>query len=305
MQKQDLSAGRVRCQRLAISLFANLLLLMLFSCEIDHGLEPIRTRITGKVIFDKPPTGSNISEIRVVAAKTFPPVNLTTDIILSDKLDLQQDTLSNGTVETPFEIVAPSGIYPAVGVLWREAGQSWELTNILGLYTQGLDFSPIEITLDEENPVVDDIVINAITSFTKRTAFIEGTITTKGTWPADTDLLALAVFPIVPNPANSLDFIQLQAFDITIPIFRDTPFSFRTRVPADTYPFISVFWKGKSGGLLDIRAVGFYSCGSDSTLPGTITVPENTTISGIDITIDLDSLPSGVRYQLESELCTN
>ena len=277
--------------------------LLLPACDVNHGLTPIRSSISGSVSFQGPPIGTNVAEIRVAATKVFPPLNLTTDIIYGEKIVIDPDSLADGVQEVPFEIKAPLGTYPAVGVLWRESGRSWEVTNILGLYTDPLSFAPKPVTLSDDTLDVTDVAIVANTSYTQRNAFIEGEITFEGEWPPDTEIMALAVFPIVPNPQNPFDFLTLQALDIAVPIFREGSYNYRTRVPGGTYPFVSVFWKGKAGGLLDIRAIGFHACPGDSLSPRTVIVPENSTATGVDIVVKLESLPGGVKYNLGASMC--
>ncbi|MFQ5629891.1 MAG: hypothetical protein ACE5I1_14085 [bacterium] len=274
------------------------------SCEVDHGLAPIQTKIMGHVIFDGPPPGSNVAEVRVAATKNFPPQNLTTDVIYSNQLEFSRDPDRTQPDTARFEISAPPGEYQAIGVLWREGGRSWEITNIVGLYTDPAALAPKKVVLSEETPVVDSISIGADWQLAQRNSFIEGEIDFTGEWPEDTEILALAVFPIVPNPDKPLEFLTLQSLDIAIPMFRAEPFQYRTRVPGGTFKFIAVFFKGKSGGLFDVRAIGFHSCPNDSTLPKSVVVPDNATVTGVDIVVDLTSLPGGARYRLDGGECS-
>lgn len=274
---------------------------LLLSCNIDHGLEPIQTRIKGIVEFSGPAPGEQVAEVRVAATKNFPPQNLTTDLLYSNQLEIRRE--QSGSYSVPFEIAAPPGAYPAIGVLWRESGKSWEITNILGIYTDPAALAPKKVVVDEDHPVVDSVIIGADWTLAQRTSFLEGDIYFKGEWPEDTEILALGVFPIIPNPGNPLEFLTLQALDIAIPLFRSEPFHYRTRVPAGTFRFIAVFWKGKSGGLFDIRAIGFHACANDSTIPRPVVVAENSTASGIDISVDLSSLPGGARYRFDTFGC--
>jgi hypothetical protein len=50
-----------------------LILTLLFSCEIDHGLYPTSYSIKGKVIFFKGKPPENTDRIEVFALKEFPP----------------------------------------------------------------------------------------------------------------------------------------------------------------------------------------------------------------------------------------
>lgn len=291
-----------RQKKFLLFLAAPWLLLVQSGCDIDHGLAPITTKIRGKVEFSGPAPLGNVSEVRVAAAKIFPPVNLTSDLLYSNQLEINRDTSRTDSYIIDFEISATEGEYPAVGVLWREGGKSWEITNILGLYTDLGSLGPKPITVTAEGQS-EEILIPADWGLSHRTAFIEGDIHFKGEWPADTELLAAASFPIIPNPDNPFDFLTLQSLNIAIPTFVDGPIPYRLRVPVGTHKFISVFYKGRSGGLFDIRAVGFHSCPDDSTMPRAVTVGHEETASDIDIIVDLESLPAGARYSLEGGEC--
>ncbi|MFQ5632589.1 MAG: hypothetical protein ACE5I1_27795, partial [bacterium] len=109
--------------------FLGAIVIFSLSCEIDHGLAPIQTKIMGHVIFDGPSPGSNVAEVRVAATKNFPPQNLTTDVIYSNQLEFSRDPGRTQPDTARFEISAPPGEYQALGVLWRESGRSWEITN--------------------------------------------------------------------------------------------------------------------------------------------------------------------------------
>ena len=285
-------------RRCRLALLVAAALLGTFACDIEHGLAPIQTKIRGIVVFDGPPPGSNVAEVRVAATKNFPPQNLTTDLLYSNQLQFNRDPNRVGPDTVAFEISAPPGTYPAIGVLWREGGKSWEITNIIGIYTDLAVLAPKEVVVDEQTPIVDDVSIFGDWQLARRNAFLEGDIHFKGEWPPDSEILALAVFPIVPDPNNQLEFLTLQALDFAIPKFREEPFHYRTRIPAGTFKFIAVFWKGKSSGIFDIRAIGFHSCPNDSTAPKTVVVPDGGTVTGVDITVDLSSLPGGAHYRL-------
>lgn len=280
-----------------------LLLVGAIGCNFGHGIKPIETGIAGEVVFTGPPPEANVAEIRVVATKRFPPENLTSDLIFSNQLPLRRDRPADQADTVRFEIAANPGLYPATGVLWREAGADWDISNILGLYTDPASFAPRPVEISEAQPVVSDICINADLQLTRRNAFLTGTLSFTGAWPEDTELLALTAFPIVPRPDNPLEFLQVQAIDIAVPVFTEAPFQYRMRVPGGSYKFIAVFWKGKSGGLESIRAVGFFACPDSSMLPAGVKVEENATASGIDMLVDLESLPAGVRYLSDSNGC--
>lgn len=256
------------------------------SCNYDHGIDPIRTKISGHVTFmGQAPW--YVSEVRVAVAKRFPPVDLTQDLLYSEQLPKNQNRVD-------YEILAAPGVYAAAGVIWRRGGEAWTLSNILGLYTEPGSFVPASIIISQEVPVADSVDMLANWDLALRDAYIEGDVTFVGQWPADTEILALAMFSIVPQ--SQLDFLSVKALDINVPL-RVPSFHYRTPVTSGEYKFISIFWKGKNTSLFDIRAIGFYRSPADTTKPGSVSVGSGATASGIDFIADFNTLPDGVRYK--------
>lgn len=286
-----------------------LTLLLLFGggCDYDHGLDPIPYRIKGTVIFDDVIPPWYVREARVAIAKRFPPENLATDLIYSDPLPFNRDTLRTRPDTLHYELVVDPGTYPAAGVLWRRNGASWDIANILGIY--GLDFtsgsfSPKPITINAAQPIADSVNVYASWELTKRDAIIEGDITFKGEWPQGpegTEIVAIAFFPIIPK--TQLDFLSVKALDINVPLLRQEPFHYRTAVGSGEYKFIALFWKGKKTSIFDIRTIGFYHCPNDSLQPKSLQVGANETKSGIDFTVDFSTLPAGVNFKKENGDC--
>lgn len=269
-------------------------------CDFNHGVEPIRTKITGAIIFDGiPPWYAR--EARVVLAKKFPPDNLLTDLVYSDPLPFNKDDTRTHPDTVRYELVAQAGVYPAVGVLWRRSGQPWDIANVIGLYVSQTELSPKSVVIDDATPIVSGVDVNVDWRLALRDAYLAGEISFRGEWPSDTEILALAVFPIVPK--SSLDFLSVKALDINIPLFRAEPYKFRTAVASGTYKFITVFWKGKKTNIFDIRAIGFYACPTDSTLPKSVTVGADSTATGIDFVLDFSTLPTGAVYRKDGADC--
>ncbi len=270
------------------------------ACEIDHGLKPIQTKITGRILFQNPPP-PYAAEARVVATRRFPPENLTSDVLFSGKLSFRRDLPASAIDTVHYEIVAEAGEYPAVGVLWRRSGEEWNITNILGIYTDPLQFAPKPVIIDEQHPVVEHVDILADWELAYRDAFVEGDIYFVGEWPENTEILALGMFPIIPK--NQIEFLTIKALDITIPLFRSEPYHYRTPVASGTYKFIAVFWKGKGSAIFDIKAIGFHACPTDSLQPREVQVASGETVTGVDIVVDFSTLPGGVRYNKQGGPC--
>jgi len=284
-----------------------LLLLSLFGCDYDHGIDPIPYRIKGTVIFDNVVPPGYVREARIAVAKRFPPENLAADLIYSDPLQFNRDTLRAQPDTLHYELVVDPGNYPAAGVLWRKSGASWDIANILGIY--GIDFSsgsltPKPIVINNNRPIVDSVNVYASWELTKRDAIVEGDIAFKGEWPQGpegTEIVALAFFPIIPK--TQLDFLSVKALDINVPLFRQEPFHYRTAVGSGDYKFIALFWKGKKTSIFDIRTVGFYHCSNDSLQPRSLQVGPNETKSGINFTVDFSTLPAGVNFRKDGGDC--
>lgn len=279
------------------------LLLLFVGCGYDHGVDPIPYRIKGTVIFNSVPPWY-VREARIALAKRFPPENLATDLVYSDPLQFNRDTTRTQPDTLHYELVVDPGTYPAAGVLWRKSGASWDIANILGVY--GIDFStgslsPKPIVINDAHQIADSVNIFASWELTKRDAIIEGDLTFKGAWPRDTEIVAVAFFPIVPR--TQLDFLSVKALDINVPLFRTQPFHYRTAVGSGDYKFIALFWKGKNTSIFDIRTVGFYRCSGDSLLPKSVQVAASASQSAIDFSVDFSTLPTGVNFKKDGADC--
>jgi hypothetical protein len=140
-----------------ISLCAVAVILSL-SCEVDHGLGPSKTKITGQVKFNNQANRpDNVDEVRVVttAATDLTDLNLG-DFYSSTAVRFDLDS-------TRFEIAAPVGTYPLIGVLWKARGKNWDINNIIGIYNPKCDntLDPLSVQLTAESPVADSVNICA------------------------------------------------------------------------------------------------------------------------------------------------
>ena len=264
---------------------------LVLSCNYDHGMDPVHTKISGEVVFENGPPPGYVREAVFIAAKKLPPDNLLTDVAFSDPLLFDRDTARTVPDTVKYELIVDAGTYAASGVLWRRENESWDIANILGVYTAPGQITPKEIELTQEHPVADSVNIFANWDLAKRDAYIEGTITFKDEWPANTEIVALAFYPIVPR--NQFEYlIYLQGLDINIKKF--VPMHhFRTAVSSGEYKFIALFWFGKGASLANIRAVGFYDCPTDSLIPQKLLAPGGETIGGVNFDVYFSSLQDG------------
>jgi len=273
-------------------------------CHYDHGIDPIITRVSGNVIFmgkfpDPKTTPVRVREVRVALVKRFPPENLVTDLVYSDELLFSKDTSRTEPDTIHYELSVEAGTYAAAGVLWRESGKPWDIANIIGIYTDPNELTPKPIVVKPDS-IVDGIDIIADWSLTWRDAIIEGDITFVDPWPRDTEIVAVAFFPIIPR--TTFDFLKLRALDINVK--KDTTVAhYRTRVGSGTYKFIALFWKGKKISILESRAIGFYRCETDSLRPKPVVVETGGERAGVDFKAYFSTLPHGVNFKKDEAPC--
>lgn len=299
----------------AALLVAGVALLLSTSCEYDHGIDPIRTRIKGSIIFAGATPG-NVREARLVVVKNLPPENLTTDVIFSDPLPFKRNNTSGVDDTVHYELVVEQGVYPIAGVLWRPSDKSWDIANIIGLYLKlNLQNLSVDTKVDVQAPLgADSIDVYANWDLARRDAEIAGSIDFKGQWREDTDLFVIGCYSSIPR--NSLEFLTgllsgSAAFQLVFQRAAVDSLPYRIQVNSQAgagtdrglYKFIALFWKGKVTSLSDIRAIGMYRCDGDSTLPRfAATFPDSTT-SNIDFSADFSTLPAGINYRKDGALC--
>ncbi len=136
---------------------ALIFILFLFTaCEIDHGLGTLDSRITGRVIFlnrDKRP--DYVESVRIVAAVNLPPQSLGDVVFTNTSVNLSKDN-------PEYYVPAPPATYQLVAAVWKEKGQAWNYSKILGFY--GFDpvnftFDSVKVVLTKEQPVAQNIDI--------------------------------------------------------------------------------------------------------------------------------------------------
>jgi len=304
----------MRSKRLVAVLPALVLSLIATSCDYDHGIDPIRTKIKGNIVFAGAYPG-NISEARLVVVKKLPPENLTTDVI-SEPLSFNRGKQPGVNDTVNYELLVEPGVYPIAGVLFRPSGEALNIANIMGLYLKINRDLTIDTKIEvDQPPGKDSVNIFANWDLARRDAAITGTIDFKGQWRLDTNFFVLACYSNIPK--SSLEFFTewisagKAAFQL---VFQSTPVdSLRYSVRVNSqlgdgadrgkYKFTALFWIGKTSNLADIRAIGFYRCDNDSTFPRFAASVKDSTISGIDFSADFSTLPDGVKYEKDGALC--
>jgi hypothetical protein len=272
-----------KSRRKIFYIIISLLYFITASCHIDTGLEPTKSGFKGTVHFkDKWP--ENTDQVIVVASTKFPPTVIT-EIVLGEPLPLFQDSVQ-------YEIYTPPEKFAAVGVVWKEKDQPWDVTNIIGIYFDSPNhFVPGSIDIKNREEMIDSVNITAELSKAKRKvdSRVQGRIIVKGQWPPLAEsVLVAASHTILPSSLLDISF----GFPIAAP-FDTTDYSLP--IQPGSYALIGalVIETGASIGFESIK--GIYKKKPTDFLPGTVKIGTDTTIvKNIDILIDFDNPPFGL-----------
>jgi hypothetical protein len=265
---------------------------LLWSCELDQGLGPSKTKIRGHIIFMDPaerPDSTIIEDVRVVATASLPPAGFG-EVYISGPVKYKTNTPT-------FEISAPLGTYSAIGVLWKPVNRDWSFTNLLGIYDVKLfppEFTLKSVQLTEEHPVVDTVDISAYWSFSQFDARVEGELTVLGNWPADTEIVLLGAFATIPD-LSDVGSLLASLGGLPLPISNGaTQRPYGLAVRNGEYKFVAVFWKGRYTDWDEIRLVGYYRDPRDASRPGTVDLRDAPGVDGINFVADFNTLPDGL-----------
>jgi hypothetical protein len=236
------------------------------SCEFNTGLEPTQSGLRGTVYFsnEKP---AETDQVIVVASTVFPPSNIT-QIVQSEPLSLSADSAN-------YEIWIPPTDFAAVGVVWKQIGQPWDVTNIIGIYfPTDNKFSPGSVDITTRNTVAEPINIEADYSVAKRKvdSYIEGSLKVNGDWPENAiSVLVVASNKLVPTGLLDVSFGQpiSAGFDST---------TYRLNVQPGNYSLIGclVLQENEPIGFESIKGI-YYKKPSDF-FPGKVTIESDTTV---------------------------
>jgi hypothetical protein len=273
--------GKIRILFLCI-IIPGLLALLIPNCRIDHGLEPVNSKIMGNLFFHGA-IPRYTDEVRVAVLKTFPPSDIA-ELLFSEKIAALVDTVA-------YEIYLPPGTYAMVAAIWKAHNEPWNLSDIIGLYGGffiGDQLVPIfqSVTLEDNYTVLDSIDIETNLNRVNRDSKIEGTVTFKGSWPDNTGVIGVGAFTGIPAQGDYIDYyLKNVDIDYTLPVFVNSA-DYQLRVHStDTLRYIAVLWIDNTYDLTTIRDIGFYTDPGDSTQPGTVTAPADSTLYGVDIQV--------------------
>jgi hypothetical protein len=271
--------------------------LLLLACNIDHGLEPIRSKIGGRVVFTGDQNPDLTDEVRVAVIKQFPPRDIK-ELLFSDIILRNRDRLP--VAPRPWEIYLAPGSYEIVAVVWKANNESWNISDIIGIYGGAFlgdqlippfPFKPIVIP--ESGGVIDTLTLVANLNRVNRDATVEGTITFKGPWPSNTGVVAIGAFIDVPRQGDVFDYLlKNAALDYSVPIHVDRA-EFRLRVRStEILRYIAVMWIADSYDFATIRDIGSYRDPADPAKPGVV-APKSGRTQGIDINVDFSDMGGG------------
>lgn len=249
-----------------------------FFCDVNTGLEPTQSGISGTVYFEND-WPAQTDQVMVVASTVFPPTALQ-DIIMSEPLDTFVDSARYVIWTNPQQ-------FAAIGVVWKEKDQPWDVTNIIGIYFPTADhFSPGRVTIPNRKTLVDSIDIQADLSLARRKvdSGLEGTLTVNGDWPDGAQsVLMVASRTILPTSLLEITFgAPIDAgFDTT---------TYSLTVLPDTYRLIGALVVEQDSPISFDSIKGMYKKRPGDLFPAPITVPDDTSrIAGVDIVIDFES----------------
>ncbi len=252
-----------------------LILLLLLSCKLDHGLAPLPGKLTVEVIFWDEAVPEDTEGVYLFVAPEFPPHAINELFLSPNSIPLDNDTVYA-------EIDLPYGRYEAVGLWWYNRKTESNLADVLTIKLNAEDFMPAVFHITPEEPHQEIRLYGDLFSV-DRDAAIEGTITFNGPFPENT--LATAIGAYVQKPERSIDYlIYLKSMDFSV----DTnPFHYRLPVESSgSVRYLAVFWLSDRAGLGDFKTVGFYEDPANPGQPGAIQLQKDQTITGIDIDCD-------------------
>jgi hypothetical protein len=282
---------RMASRNVLLFLLAGWAFCFLLRCEVDHGLQPIHSKIGGQIRFTGDRVPLDTDEIRVALIKDFPPRDIK-ELLFSDMVPFRaHDTV---LVETPvpWEIFAPPGEYEMVAVIWKENNESWNISNVVGVYggffLGDMLFPTYKtVIVPSAHSEIDTLSIHANLNRVNRDAKISGTIAFKGDWPQNTGIVGVGAFVEVPRKGDLLDYyLKNAALDYGVTTFvREYKYQLRVR-SADTLKYVAVIWINSSYDLTSIREIGFYADPKDPSKPGTVQAPRGMITGDVDITVD-------------------
>lgn len=165
--------------KLLFSILLSLGLCLSLTCNINHGLEPLRSSIEGQITFSGT-WPAEAEEVRLVSAKKFPPTGIA-DIAIGENLPADVSTYN-------YKYYLDPGEYKLIGIIWRAKNSTWDILSICSIYFDGTDsLSQGEITLASDTSTVCGINMHVDRNKARKITDtkIQGNIKFNGEWPDD------------------------------------------------------------------------------------------------------------------------
>ncbi|MBN2356671.1 hypothetical protein JXO59_11210, partial [candidate division KSB1 bacterium] len=200
---------------------------------------------------------------------------------LGEALPIFQDTVDYVFYLSPTSL-------QAVGVVWKQQGQEWDPTNIIGLFFPTSNhLSPGKVEIPDRETMLENIDMEADLSKAKRKvdSTIEGKLRVQGTWPenAQSVVMVASTAPFLPTSLLDLSFaLPMQpGFDSTY---------YHINVQPGTYHLIAALLikEGESIGLNSMA-------GNYFSLNGIKVLTDTTHVRNINITVTVSSTALNVR----------
>ena len=238
-------------------------------------LANVQSGVKGTVFF-KGTWPAPVEEVRLIAAKTFPPD--LSDLIIGPQVSADGDFRD-------FNFPLLPDTYKLVGVAWRAKGTNWDLISICGAYFAGTDsLAPGELKIESGTTVLEGVKITVDRSKARKVSDtkVVGKVEFKGEWPADiTDARVLITTRFQIFPTQLPTMLDL-GFSETIP--RGTKnFDYLIKAFPGTFVATGVIFF-KEGQPLTITDI-LYSLQVGGLDLNPYTVAENTTVNGPNFTI--------------------
>ena len=274
-----------------IILFFGCISLFTLTCNVDHGLRPIHSKIGGTIQFTGDRVPLNTDEIRVAVVKDFPPRNIK-ELLFSDMLPFREGDTTVIKRPVSWEIFVPPGEYDMAAVIWKENNEAWNISDVVGIYGgvflgDMLIPSYRSIWVPSYDSAVDTLTIQANLNRVNRDAKISGSITFQGNWPANTGIVGIGAFVDIPKKGDLIDYyLKNVALAYGIPAYV-SEYQYQLRVRSkDVINYVSVIWIDSSYDLTSLRDVGFYADPLNPGQPGQVTVSHGGVKQDVNITVD-------------------
>ena len=255
-------------------IFFILLLAIILECNIDHGIAPLPGKISVTIYFRGIPP-SNTQGIYLIVAPKFPPHAINELYHSPNSLPIDKDTVIA-------EMELPYGNYDAVSLWWYSTETKSNIADVLALpLDPGNNLMPLSFEITSQKPVFE-IELYANWNRVDRDAAIEGTIYFNGPFPENTHIIAVAAYQYEPQ-RNIHYLLWLKSMDYSI---NKNPSYYRLPVRHGNVNYIAVFWLPERADLTGFRTIGIYKAPDNPPQPGKLSIPADTTISGIDIYAD-------------------